>query len=112
MKFINSNKLNDLYNDFDKHANEQDFQGFVEAAQNNGKPICLDAEEVKEVLERICDDDYDYLLECDDDDLEFWGEDYLKRIIFFSRLLGEGELTLQKIKEDRKPLSVDREKEV
>ena len=113
MKFINTNKLNDLHNDFVRHADtEQDFQSFVEAAQNNGKPICLDAEEVKEVLERICDDDYDYLLECDDDDLEFWGDDYLKKINFFAKLLEEKEeLTIQEIKADRKPLSADRKKE-
>ena len=108
MKFVNTNKLNDLHDDFEQHScNEQDFQGFVEASTNGGKPICLDAEEVKEVLERICDEDYDYLLECEDDDLEFWGQDYLKRINFFSRLLGEKEeITIDDLKEDRRPSQV------
>ena len=102
MKFVCTTRLNNLRDDFEKHANGQDFQSFVEASLDNRKVICLDAEEVKEVLERLCDEGYDYLMECEDADLEIWGEDYLKRINFFSRLLGEKEeLTLQEIKEDR-----------
>ena len=113
MKFVNINKLNDLHDDFERNAGkEQDFQRFVEASMDRGKSICLDAEEVKEVLEKICDDDYNYLLECDDDDFEFWKHDYLKRINFFDRLLGvKEELTIQEINESRKPLKVDMEKE-
>ena len=102
MKFVNTNKLNDLHDDFEKHSNEQDFQTFVEESMDKGKPICLGTEGIREVLERIQDEDYNFLLECDDEDLEFWGQDYLRRINFFRRLLGEKEgLTIEDIKEGR-----------
>jgi hypothetical protein len=84
----------------------RDFQRFVEESNGNARPVCLDTEELREFLARIHDEDYNYLLECDDDDLEFYGEDYLKRINLFRKLLGgKEELTIEDIKEDRKSLS-------
>ncbi len=107
MKFVGTSGLNDLHAAFEKHpGSKQDFQGFVEESKDNARPICLNTENIREVLERIHDEDYDYLLECDDEDLEFYGQDYLKRINLFRRLLGgKEELTIEDIKEDRKSLS-------
>jgi hypothetical protein len=104
MKFICTSELNDLHAAFEKDACDgQDFQGFVEESRATGESLCLDTKEIEAFLEKIRDDDYDYLLECDDQDLQFYGGDYLKRMNFFSRLLGEkAELTIEDIKQDRK----------
>jgi hypothetical protein len=84
----------------------------IQYGRDHARPVCLDPEELREFLARIHDEDYDYLLECDDKDLEFYGEDYLKRINFIRRLLGgEGTLTMEDIKEDRQSLSGDEEDE-
>ena len=62
MKFVNTNKLNDLHDDFEKHrCHEQDFQSFVEESMDEDKPVCVDTEEVRDALERASVDDYDYL---------------------------------------------------
>jgi hypothetical protein len=102
MKFVNTNKLNVLCDAFEKCSrNSEDFQSFIERARQNGEAACFDTEEIKGFLEKLHDEDYDYLLECDEDDLEFHGQGYLKRINFFRRLLGAEELTLKDIKQDR-----------
>ena len=106
MKFISTSELNDLHAAFQKGSGDwQDFQRFVEESKDNARPVCLDTGELREFLARIHDEDYEYLLGCDDKDLEFYGEDYLKRMNFFRRLLGaKEELTIEAIKEDRKSL--------
>jgi hypothetical protein len=106
MKFISTSELNDLLAAFQRCCGDrQDFRRFVEASRDHARPVCLDTEELREFLARIHDEDYDYLLECDDKDLEFYGEDYLKRINLFRRLLGgKGELTIEDIREDRQSL--------
>jgi hypothetical protein len=107
MKFISTNELNDLRAAFEKDAGDrQNFQRFVEESRHNGKPVCLDSDDIRVFLERIADEDYNYLLECNDKDLEFYGQDYLTRIDFFDRLLGgEGGLTIEDVKEDKRSLS-------
>jgi DNA-binding Lrp family transcriptional regulator len=106
MKFVSTSELNDLHAAFQKGCGDgQDFQRFVEESRDHARPVCLDTEELREFLARIHDEDYDYLLECDDKDLEFYGEDYLKRINLFRKLLGgEEEITIEAIKEDRQSL--------
>src|SRR4030042_309432 len=102
MKFISTNKLNALHAEFEKcHRNSEDFQSFVEQSKDNDNALCIDIEEIRGFLEGLHDEDYDYLLECDNDDLEFYGGDYLKRINFIRMLFGTEGLTLEDIKEDR-----------
>jgi hypothetical protein len=113
MKFISTSELNDLHAAFQKGCSDrQDFQRFVEESRDNARPVCLDTEELREFLAKTHDEDYDYLLECNDEDLELYGEDYLKRVNFFSRLLGGTEtLTIEDIEEDRQSLSGGEEDE-
>ena len=108
MKFINTNKLNALHDEFEKcHRNNEDFQSFVEQSKDSGRALCLDIEAIRGFLENLHDEDYDYLLECDDEDLEFYGGDYLKRINFIRRLLGAEGLTVEDIKADRRCLDIN-----
>ena len=65
--------------------------------------VCVDTEEIRRFLEDAHDGDYDYLLECDDEDLEFCGKDCLERINVFRKLLGaKEELTIEDVQHDRR----------
>jgi|GEM_PF-2398495 len=112
MKFINTKILNALHDEFQRcRCNNGDFQDFVEQSKDDGKTLCLDPEEIRGFLENLHDEDYGYLLECDDEDLELWGQDYLRRVNFFRRLLGEEtELTIDDVTEDRGLLQGEKEK--
>jgi len=111
MKFINTNKLNELHLAFEKAfancgCDNKDFQQFVENSKDKGIDVCFDTEGVRGLLESICNEDYDYLLECDDKDFKLFSSDYLKRINFFQRLLGaETDISIDDIKEERENLN-------
>src|SRR3989339_398977 len=103
MKFINTNALNRILEDFKRCGNNGDFQAFAEETRLEGKPVCIDTEPVRELLEKSYEDDYKYLIKCEAEDLRYFGLNYLTRINFFRVLLGTKEdFTIEDIKNDRK----------
>jgi len=108
MKFIDVSKLNELHEEFQKEQKEgESFQGFLERREDGEKDIS-DVEPCKKYLQQLHDEYLRYLLQCEDEDLRWFGDEHLKEINFWRKLLGDEEqLTMPEIKAERRKLRVE-----
>jgi hypothetical protein len=108
MKFIETSKLKELYEEFQKyHHPGKDFQCFVEQAKHNGAPIIIDTTLVNQSLKQLHDEGLRSLLQCEDEDLRWFGAENLEKVNFLKTLLDDkDQLTMQDIKFKRKKMRV------
>ena len=106
MKFINIGRLNELHKEFEKQSKDGDFQSFVEKRGTDDDGI-VDIKPCKKLLHQLHDKNLRYLLQCEDEDLRWFGDEYLEKVNFFRSVLGYKEkLTMQKVKDKRRRMRV------
>jgi len=102
MKFIDVGRLNELYEKFAEQGKDGDFQSFVEKSGVEGQAI-VDIEPCKQFLQDLLEENYRYLLQCEEEDLGWFGAEYLSRVNFLKKLLSEkGQLTMPEIEVERR----------
>ena len=108
MKFVETSKLKELYEEFKKyHHSDKDFQCFVEQAKCNDAPIIVDTKLVNQSLQQLHDEGLRYLLQCGKEELRWFGAENLEKVNFFKRLLDDkDQLTMQDIKVNRNKMRV------
>ena len=108
MKFIETSKLKELYEEFRKyHHSDKDFQCFVEQAECNGGLIVIDTKEVDEYLKQLYDNILHDMLQCDEAELGWFGAENIEKVNFLKKLLDDkDQLTMQDIKVKRKKMRV------
>lgn len=94
--------LNTLYEQYQAMKDKtMTFQEFVEAQDR-----CIDIEQVQDFLYDCHDQKLRWLIQCEPEDLRWFGSDYLKQMNFFARLLDYPIVTMADIHKDRRACRV------